>query len=67
MFNYDKIIKQLELMNSGERLRFCELLCEMNDMLAFAISNSIEFTMMDIVFLKNEKKVQEEICQKNLT
>ena len=67
MFNYDKIIKQLELMNSGERLIFCELLCEKNDMLAFAISNSIEVTMMDKVFLKNEKKVQEEICQKNLT
>ena len=57
MFNYEKIIKQLELMNTGERLRFCELLCEKNDMLAFAISNNIEVTMMDKVFLENEKKV----------
>ena len=38
MFNYDKIIKELELMNSGESLRFCELLCEKNDTLAFSIS-----------------------------
>ena len=61
MFNYDKIIKQLELMNSGERLRFCELLCEKNDMVAFAISNNIEVTMMDKVFLENEKKVQKSL------
>lgn len=62
MFNYDKIIKQLELMDNGERLRFAELLCEKNDMLAFAISNSIEVTMMDKVFLENEKKVQKAIA-----
>ena len=61
MFNYEKIIKQLELMDNGERLRFCELLCEKNDMLAFAISNSIEVTMMDKVFLENEKKVQKSL------
>jgi len=61
MFNYDKIIKQLELMNNGERLRFCELLCEKNDMVAFAISNNIEVTMMDKVFLENEKKVQKSL------
>ena len=56
MFNYEKIIKQLELMNNGERLRFCELLCEKNDMLAFAISNNIEVTMMDKSFLKMKRK-----------
>ena len=61
MFNYDKIIKQLELMDNGERLRFCELLCEKNDMVAFAISNNIEVTMMDKVFLENEKKVQKSL------
>ena len=61
MFNYEKIIKQLELMNNGERLRFCELLCEKNDMVAFAISNNIEVTMMDKVFLENEKKVQKSL------
>ena len=48
-------------MNTGERLRFCELLCEKNDMLAFAISNNIEVTMMDKVFLENEKKVQKSL------
>ena len=63
MFNYDKIIKQLELMNSGERLRFCELLFEKNDTLAFSISNFIEVTMMDKVFLENEKKVQKALGQ----
>ena len=63
MFNYDKIIKQLELMDNGERLRFCELLCEKNDMVAFAISNNIEVTMMDKVFLENEKKVQKALGQ----
>ena len=63
MFNYEKIIKQLELMNNGERLRFCELLCEKNDMVAFAISNNIEVTMMDKVFLENEKKVQKALGQ----
>tara|TARA_Y100000022_G_scaffold114297_1_gene98675 strand:+ start:178 stop:411 length:234 start_codon:yes stop_codon:yes gene_type:complete len=63
MFNYDKIIKQLELMNAGERLRFCELLCEKNDTLAFSISNFIEVTMMDKVFLENEKKVQKALGQ----
>ena len=61
MFNYDKIIKQLELVDNGERLRFCELLCEKNDMVAFAISNNIEVTMMDKVFLENEKKVQKSL------
>ena len=63
MFNYDKIIKQLELMNSGERLRFVELLCEKNDTLAFSISNFIEVTMMDKIFLENEKKVQKALGQ----
>ena len=50
-------------MNSGERLRFCELLCEKNDTLAFSISNFIEVTMMDKVFLENEKKVQKALGQ----
>ena len=66
MFNYDKIIKELELMNSGERLRFCELLCEKNDTLAFSISNFIEVTMMDKVFLENEKKNIKQISHKKV-
>ena len=67
MYNYNKIIDQLESMTPQHKVEFVERLCERNESLAFSICNSIEVTMMDKFYLNNEKKVQEAICQKSLT
>lgn len=56
MYNYNKIIDQLEQMTSEHRVEFIEKICERNPELAFTVANSIEITMMDKVFLENEKK-----------
>ena len=50
MYNYNKIIDQIELMSSEDKVEFVNKL-----------ANSIEVTMMDKVFLENEKKVQKVI------
>jgi hypothetical protein len=62
MANYDKIIKQIELLNHGQKLLFAERLVEKNETLASSLSNYIDVTMMDKAFLENEKKVQKAIA-----
>lgn len=52
------LVDMLARMTAVEKVQFVEKLCDMHPNLAFEISNSIEVTMMDKVFLENEKKVQ---------
>ena len=59
MQNYDKIIKQIDSLTHGQKLRFAERLCNKNENLAHTLSNYIDVTMMDKAFLANEKKVQK--------
>jgi hypothetical protein len=61
MYNYNKIIDQIELMSSNDKVEFVNKLCDRNPNVAFTLANSIEVTMMDKVFLENEKKVQKAI------
>lgn len=58
MYNYNKIIDQLENMTSDHKVEFVEKLCERNPELAFTVANSIEVTMMDKVFQENDKKIK---------
>tara|TARA_B100000287_G_C20605368_1_gene769845 strand:- start:676 stop:951 length:276 start_codon:yes stop_codon:yes gene_type:complete len=51
-------VEMLARMTATERVQFVEMLCEKWPHLATEISNSIEVTLMDNVFLENEKKVQ---------
>jgi len=62
MANFDTIIKQIESLNHGQKLLFAERLVEKNETLASALSNYIDVTMMDKVFLENEEKVQKAIA-----
>ena len=52
------LVDTLARMTAVEKVQFVEKLCDTHPNLAFEISNSIEVTMMDKVFLENEKKVQ---------
>jgi len=61
MYNYNKIIDQLELMSSNDKIEFVNKLIDRNPDVANTIANSIEVSMMDKVFLENEKKVQKAL------
>ena len=61
MYNYNKIIDQLELMSSNDKIEFVNKLIDRNPNVAATIANSIEVSMMDKVFLENEKKVQKAL------
>ena len=61
MYNFNKIIDQIELMNNNDKIEFVNKLVDRNPNVASIIANSIEVTMMDKVFLENEKKVQKNI------
>ena len=61
MYNYNKIIDQLELMSSNDKIEFVNKLIDRNPDVAATIANSIEVSMMDKVFLENEKKVQKAL------